>query len=72
MLYFLVLFLGQVEWNFAFNVRAFQQHTSYFVMLAKIISILPLVPNWSPFLSLEVLVYISSMETLNLTHVHQI
>lgn len=53
-------FQGQIDWSFAFNVRAFQQHTNVFFKLAKTIGILQLIPNWSPSLSLEVLVYISS------------
>ncbi|XP_045035295.1 F-box only protein 47-like isoform X1 [Daphnia magna] len=52
---------GQIDWSFAFNVRAFQQHTNVFFKLAKTIGILQLIPNWSPSLSLEVLVYISNV-----------
>lgn len=54
------IFLGKIDWHFAFHVRAFEHHTSVFMKLAKIIGILQLIPNWSPFFSLEVLVWISS------------
>nr|CAH0113111.1 unnamed protein product [Daphnia galeata] len=52
---------GKIDWHFAFHVRAFEHHTSVFMKLAKIIGILQLIPNWSPFFSLEVLVWISNV-----------
>ncbi|XP_046463735.1 F-box only protein 47-like [Daphnia pulex] len=52
---------GKIDWHFAFHVRAFEQHTYVFVKLAKTIGILQLIPNWSPYFSLEVLVWISNV-----------
>ncbi|XP_046639281.1 uncharacterized protein LOC124320439 [Daphnia pulicaria] len=55
---------GKIDWHFAFHVSAFEQHTYVFVKLAKTIGILQLIPNWSPYFSLEVLVWISNVRGL--------
>lgn len=59
--FFTSFILGHLDWSFAFSVRAFQKHSKVFLTLAKIIGTLPLIPHWSSFHSLEVLVYISSI-----------
>ena len=51
---------GSIKWEFAGNTRSFEEHLSTYNKLAKAVGILQYVPHWSPNLSLEVLVYLSS------------